>query len=178
MTEKWHVARCKSGKEWTASISVVAKGYPVFLPQQTVKRTIARKTELVSRPLFPRYLFIRFDHETSQFGEINWCRGIANRGLMVNADGVPLSVPDKVIEDVRGRERAQQAKAGETTTGYKPGDVFKIAVGLFASFPATYIGEENGIIFATIEVLGRGHLQEIAFEDVPVSPRVVDNFAA
>lgn len=178
MTDKWHVARTKTGKEWTASKSVVAKGYLVFYPQQTVKRKIARKWDLVSRPLFPRYLFVRFDQETSQFGELNWCRGVANRGLMVNADGIPLSVPDRVIERIRDRERSMLAQAGEITTGYKPGDVFKVAVGLFASFPATYIGEESGIVFATIEVFGRGHLQEIAFEDVPISPRVLDNFAA
>lgn len=178
MTEKWHVARCKTGKEWTASKAVVAKGYPVFLPQQMVKRTVAKKLELVARPLFPRYLFIRFDPEASQFGEINWCRGIANRGLMVNAGGDPLSVPDRVIEKVRDRERVGLAQAGEVTTGYKPGDMFKIRVGLFASFPAKYIGEENGIVFATVEVFGKGHIQEFAFEDVPLSQNMIDGVAA
>jgi transcriptional antiterminator RfaH len=178
MPAQWFVARTKTGREVTASVSVAGKGYPVFLPVQLVRRSHARKVEQVSKPLFPRYLFIRFDLANDTHGEINWCRGVANRGLIVNADNKPISIPDPVIDRIRDRERTMLAKAGEATTGYQPGETFKIPVGIFASFVATYLGEEKGIVFATVEVFGRAHIQKFAFEDVPLSPRAIDNFAA
>lgn len=178
MTAQWFVARCKTGQEFTASVSVVAKGYMVFLPQQQVTRTHARKVQQLTRPLFPRYLFVRFDPKAERHGEINYCRGIASRGLIVSTEDWPVPIPDPVIEAIRDRERIMRAQAGEIRTGYKPGDTFTVQCGTFASFPATYMGEERGKVAAIVEMFGKGHIVSIDFADVPRSPRALDGFAA
>lgn len=178
MTAHWYVARCKTGREVVASVNVAEMGYPTFLPMMLVKRSHAGQVQQVNRPLFPRYLFVRFDAMSAGFGRINNCRGVANRGLIVNVDGIPKHIPDVVIDRIRGRETIMRAKAGEVTTGYQPGDTFKIPIGIFASMTATYVGEERGIVFATVEVFGRGHLQEFAFEDVPQNPKTLDSLCA
>ena len=116
--KQWFVVRTKTGGEVTASIAVAGKGFDVFLPVQLVTRMRNRKREEVSRPLFPRYLFVAFDPARDTHGEINWCRGVANRGLMVTADGRPIPVKDSIIAQIRGEEAARMAKAGQVTTGY------------------------------------------------------------
>lgn len=176
MVNQWFVARCKTGREVTASVSVAAKGFEVFLPVQMVTVTHARRRELVSRPLFPRYLFIAFDPTNDTHGEINWCRGISSRGLMVNADGKPLPVPDKVIARIRGDEADMLAKAGQVTTGYLPGETFQIARG-HAQVTATYMGEERGKVMVIVEFMGKGHIQALDFSEVPAK-KFLDSHAA
>jgi hypothetical protein len=86
----------------------------------------------------------------------------------------PLAVPDIVIEGIRKREDAMKARAGEIRTGYTPGDSFLIRRGDYASLTATYLGECNGEVWATITMFSRDHVVAIKFEDVPDSGRQVD----
>jgi transcriptional antiterminator RfaH len=174
----WYVVRTKAGREVTASVSVAEKGYQTFLPVQFVQRTHARKVEQLSRPLFPRYLFVRFDPSDDTHGDINTCRGVVSRGLIVNIKDKPISVPDAVIGAIRDRERVMRAVAGEIKTGYQPGETFTVAVGRFASMPATYMGEEKGKVMAIVEFMGKGHIQAFDFGDVPRAQNTLDGFAA
>jgi transcription antitermination factor NusG len=86
---------------------------------------------------------------------------------MCDAMDRPLPVPDKVINRIRDRERAEMAKVGEVTTGYRPGDTFLLQRGPYAQLEATYVGEDNGAVFVTVTLFGRGFLQTLSFEDVP-----------
>lgn len=167
MAEQWFVARTKTGGEIRASTSVAACGFPVFLPVQAVTRFHAGKREQVNRPLFPRYLFVAFDPQKKAHGCINNCRGVANRGLIVSVGGEPVAVPDAVIDQIRKREAAMLAKAGEVTTGYRPGETFFIAKGSFASIEAQYLGEEKGKVSALVTLFGRSMIVTLGFESVP-----------
>ena len=173
--KQWFVVRTKTGGEVTASIAVAGKGFDVFLPVQLVTRMRNRKREEVSRPLFPRYLFVAFDPARDTHGEINWCRGVANRGLMVTADGRPIPVKDSIIAQIRGEEAARMAKAGQVTTGYSPGETFQIQRG-HATITAVYMGEEKGKVMCIVEFMGRGHIQTLDFSEVP--QKLLDSHAA
>ncbi len=174
MAEKWFVVRSKPGKEITAACAIAAEGFHIFLPVKLVECSHANRRREVSRPLFPGYLFARFDQETQQFGRINYCRGVASRGLMCDLMERPLAVPDVVIESIRKREDAMKARAGEIRTGYTPGDSFLVKRGPFASLEATYMGEDAGVVWATISIFSRECVVQIRFEDVPDSGREVD----
>lgn len=178
MTAAWFVARTKTGREVTASVAVAEKGFQAFLPVHLVKRTHAGKVQQLSRPLFPRYLFVRFDPATDAYGQINYCRGVASRCLIVNLQDNPVSVPDPVIEAIRDRERIMRAQAGDLSTGYQPGDTFTVQCGPYTSFQATYMGEDKGKVAAIVEMFGRGHLVSIDFAEVPPCENAIAQFAA
>jgi transcriptional antiterminator RfaH len=178
MADQWFVVRTKQARETTAACAIAAEGFHAFLPVTLVERSHAGKRERVSRPLFPRYLFVQFDSGITPFGKLNYCRGVANRGLMCDAMDRPIAVPDKVIERIRDRQRAMLAKAGEATTGYRPGDTFHLQRGPHAQLEATYMGEENGQVFVTVTLFGRGFLQTLAFEDVPPCEKSIDRISA
>jgi transcriptional antiterminator RfaH len=164
----WFAARTKIGKEVQASVNVASmEGFDVFLPVAPVQRKHARKTETVNKPLYPRYLFIAFDPDLDRHGAINNCRGVASRGLIVTASGRPKPIPDTIIQQIRDREAAALAVIGEATTGYKPGDTFELKRGHFATMTATYMGEDRGRVWATVELFGRGHMVDLEFEEVP-----------
>jgi transcriptional antiterminator RfaH len=176
MPDRWFVARTKPGQEVTASVSVAALGYPIFLPVHIVRRTHARKVEQLSRPMFPRYIFVRFDPDYD-YSDIKTSRGVASRCLIVNVGDNPVAVPDLVIEAIRGRERIILANAGEIRTGYAPGDTFQIQRG-HAFLTAHYLGEEAGKVMAIVEFMGKGHIQTFDFEEVPLSAIAIDERAA
>jgi hypothetical protein len=70
------------------------------------------------------------------------------------------------------------AKVGEVTTGYRPGEKFLVAVGTFAALEATYIGEDAGKVWATINIFGGARLVELEFEAVPPCVNSIDKISA
>lgn len=177
MSKQWFVARTKTSQEVRASVSVASCGFDVFLPIHTVRRTHGGKTENVSRPLYPRYVFVAFDPAAEAHGCINNCRGVANRGLIVTASGAPVRVPDAVIANIRAGEMAMRAHAGEVTTGYLPGETFELQRGRHSAITAQYMGEENGKVFALVNMFGKGHVIEVDYAVVP-SKKYVDGLCA
>lgn len=177
MVDRWYVVRTKPNKELLAAVTIAAAGFHAFVPVTLVERSHAGKRERVSRPLFPRYLFVQFDREAQRFGQLNYCRGVSNRGLMCDADDLPIFVPDPIIDSIRERERQMKAKAGEVTTGYEAGESFPIQVGPWAQFMATYIGEDHGKVFATIPLFGTDHLVTLDFEAVPICSTRIDKIS-
>lgn len=178
MAEQWFVVRTKQARETVAACSIASEGFHVFLPVRLIDRSHAGKRERVSRPLFPRYLFVQFDKDTTQFGKLNFCRGVASKGLMCSAMDRPLVVPDKIIADIRDRERVMLAEAGKVTSGYHAGDTFPLQKGPWASIEATYMGEELGQVMVSVTLLGREHIIWIPFEEVPIPERSVDRLCA
>ncbi|WP_432214597.1 transcription termination/antitermination NusG family protein, partial [Salmonella enterica] len=59
---KWFCVYTKPQREtYVASYCRDTLGLECYLPQLRQHRTIRRKRQLVTSPLFPRYLFCRFD---------------------------------------------------------------------------------------------------------------------
>lgn len=166
MGKIWAGVRFKTGGHDKASVAIAAKGFRVFLPVHITQRTHAGKRENVAKPLYPGWLFTQFDPAADSFWQINSCRGVANRGLMVTAGGRPKPIPDAVIEGIMSRETAMLAKVGEVTTGYEPGETFQIPVGR-GLVTYRYMGEDKGTVWATVFMLGKHHLVEIEFSQVP-----------
>jgi transcription termination/antitermination protein NusG len=56
----WYVVRVRPNSEWKTTASLTGRGYEVFLP--LLRRPTARsRAKLLEVPLFPGYVFCRFD---------------------------------------------------------------------------------------------------------------------
>jgi len=137
---KWFLIRTQQWKEQVAFKAIKADLWPVYLPQCLVDRRHARRIEKVSRPLFPRYLFVQFDRvvDTERYGSLNHYRGVQARGLMCGRDGKPLACPDEVVDSIKAHERSMMLEAGEEKTGYKPGDILLAQIGPWATMVLKY----------------------------------------
>ena len=57
----WYGIRTKSNREKTIAAILKAKGYEQYLPTYQVRRRWTDRTMKISLPLFPGYVFCRFD---------------------------------------------------------------------------------------------------------------------
>lgn len=97
---QWYAVRTKPNEEDRAYSNLKAWQVETFMPK--VKELHASdfgNGRYVTKPLFSRYLFARFDVE-SQLHKINYTRGVQS---VVSFGGSPISIDDKVIDLIRER---------------------------------------------------------------------------
>lgn len=99
----WFVV-CVLGRwEALARADIEALGFEVFCPiERKTKILRGRKTE-VTEPVFPGYLFASFDRERDSWGSIAAVDGVLD--IIMNL-GLPVRVPDAVIERLRNADAA------------------------------------------------------------------------
>ena len=63
---RWYVVQTQVNGELKAAQNLMRQGFEVYLPCYLKRRRHARKIDLVSKPLFPRYLFVAIDVATQR----------------------------------------------------------------------------------------------------------------
>src|SRR5579872_4137784 len=126
----WYVVQTHGHSELKAAAHLVRQGYSIYLPRYLKRRRHARRVETVAAPLFPRYLFVAFDHMKEGWRAIQSTIGVTN--LVCNGD-VPAAVPRGIIADLRARED----KDGFIQLAFPPrfavGDKICVVDGVFQS---------------------------------------------
>lgn len=96
--DRWYVVYTQPRAEDRALWHLENQGFDCFLPRCLKTRLHARKTDTVLEPLFPRYLFTRFDADATRWRAINGSRGVVN----LLCDGVrPLAIPSRFVETLQ-----------------------------------------------------------------------------
>jgi transcription antitermination factor NusG len=110
---RWYCLRTVFGQEAYADTAVRMTGLEVFNPSEFKAATPARrdaagvmrpgKPDRV-RPLFGRYFLVRFDFWDPAWHLIKRCPGVDRFVSALDSDGceVPIAVPDRAVEWVRG----------------------------------------------------------------------------
>lgn len=121
----WCVVRCRPHQEEKARLNLARQGFEVYLPRYRKRRRHARRTDIVSRPLYPRYLFacIRSGQE---WRPIRSTYGVSS---LVEFDGRPALLADIAIEAIRRREDKAGLVVLSPIEGLKPGDTVRIVEG-------------------------------------------------
>ena len=74
------------------------QSFDYFLPRYRKTRRQARKFDTVLAPLFPGYIFVRFDKEQTNWRSINGTFGV--RRLICSESGVLRSMPARAVESL------------------------------------------------------------------------------
>jgi transcriptional antiterminator RfaH len=102
-------------------------GFEVYLSRLRVKRiTPARKTSVQAPALFPGHAFVLIE---LQWHAARWSPGVDR--LVLDGDR-PAKVPDRIITELRGRERGGLIEL-PYPAGFIPGDKVCIKRGAFAA---------------------------------------------
>lgn len=127
----WYVGKSKPQKEqWLISCLAhldVETFYPKFIQTQ--------RGSYILEPLFPTYIFCRFDPDSPKWPATRWAPGVA---YFLGADGRPTSIPDDVVEHLRSK--VEWWNAGGFRKGFKAGDRVLITRGPFAGLEAIFQG--------------------------------------
>jgi transcriptional antiterminator RfaH len=126
---RWYVVQTRPHAECKAQENLRRQGFTTYLPKLIKSRRHARKIERVSRPLFPRYMFVLIDSTHQGWHAIRSTFGVSN---LVGGECGPMALRDGVIEALRQREGADGHIRLDRPT-FMRGAAVRVLDGAFAS---------------------------------------------
>ena len=93
----WYVVQTKHREELRTEYFLKEKGLEVYLPLIEVATIHNFRNVMKEKPLFPSYLFCRFDPEVS-LGYVRWTKGVAK---ILPESVSPVPVEDRLITTIR-----------------------------------------------------------------------------
>jgi transcription antitermination factor NusG len=151
----WYGIRTRSNQERIAAAVLRDKGYEPFLPVHKVRRRWSDRVVTTELPLFPGYLFCRFDH--SQRGPIITSLCVVS---IVGCGDQPAPVPDEQINAVR--TIVDSDIAAESTPFLREGQRIRVTHGPLKSVEGTLVRKKSGWrLLICIDLLQRSVSVEI-----------------
>ncbi len=142
----WYALYCKPQNEPMVDQQLTLAGVESFCPRY---RQAARW-----RPLFPGYVFARFEPAQLDPRLFRWLPGLLH---VVAFDGRPASIPDELIGGIRDRLAAVSAAGAPELLNVRRGEPVRILAGPFkdleAVFDATLDGKAR--VRVLLDILGR-----------------------
>ena len=92
----WYVVQTKPREEEKASFYLEKENVEVYQPKMEVYTW--RHRTLSQKPLFPGYLFVKFDLDT-HIGRVRWTRGV--RKILMQSDN-PTPLSEEIIDSIKG----------------------------------------------------------------------------
>ena len=151
--KQWYVVQTHARAEQLAKINLKHQGFEVYLPCYPKRRSHARRTDWVKAPLFPRYLFVLMDTETTAWRAVNSTIGVQN---IVSFDSHPAAIPEGVIEEIITRENSGGLVATGPKVPFRPGEEVRVLDGALADQVGLFdcaVDEER--VFILLDLLGR-----------------------
>jgi len=150
---RWYVAHTHPRAEQQAMSHLIRQGFAVYLPRFIKRRRHARRVEQVAAPLFPRYLFVRFDPAKARWRAIRSTVGVQD--LVCHGES-PATVPDGVIDEIRAREDESGLVHLGRLMPLKPGQKVRIVAGALCEQIGLFERmDERERVFVLLDLLGR-----------------------
>ncbi len=128
----WYLVRTKAGKEHSVRERLSGIVHEVFFPLLETWSYRGRKGVGSVQPLFPCYLFARFDLLNKYF-DVRYLPGVQE---IVSAGLDPIAVPPAMLDEIR--RRAVDGIVRIELQPLRRGDRVRISEGPFASFEAVF----------------------------------------
>ena len=131
--KKWHLLQLKPNGYTKAQLNLERQNFETFMP---LCRVTTRKNQFFKeaiRPVFPGYLFVRFDTESSDWRKINSTLGVAH--LISFERDKPARVPGELIAGLK--LRCDGTSLLMPPNDLECGQKMQVAAGSFAGFVGT-----------------------------------------
>ena len=122
MSLNWYVVRTKSQCEYLAARRLRRDGFQIFLPLAGSPTPRAGRKD---SPLFPGYLFLRYDVDNQDWPSLRQMPGILG---WVRFGGVVPAIPDEVVDLLVERVKAIN-QSGGLWTRFKRGQRVQVVAG-------------------------------------------------
>lgn len=157
--EGWYVAKAKPRKELGLMSFLERREIEVFFPRVLEP---GRQGPIL-KPLFPTYMFCRFDAESGIWPVVRWAHGIS---YFLSQDGVPVCVPQSMIEYLQ--ERVADWNGYGVPRKINQGDKVVVLGGPFAGLEGVFERYVPGRQRCTVllEVIGRMSAVELPEVDI------------
>ena len=151
MSKEWFILQFKSNSHHLAAKNLNRQGFETFLPlHETTSRRLSRFIN-TSKPLFPGYMFIKFDRAESEWHKINSTYGVSR---LITFNSILKSIPNRFIDSLMGRYDLSGKL--HPVEKLKKGDQVTVLKGPFANFIATVEKyEADQRIWILMDLMGR-----------------------
>ena len=100
MSKEWFILQYKPNSHHQAIKNLNRQGFETFLPlHDTTSRKLSR-FENTSKPLFPGYMFIRFDRAKPEWYKINNTYGVSR---LITFNSILKSIPTSFVNNLMKR---------------------------------------------------------------------------
>jgi len=151
VSKEWFLLQFKSNSHHLAAKNLNRQGFETFLPlHDTTSRSLSRFIN-TSKPLFPGYMFVRFDRAESEWHRINNTYGVSR---LITFNSILKSIPTIFVESLM----QQYDLSGKLypIKKLKKGDQVTVLKGPFANFIATVEEyEADHRIWILMDLMGR-----------------------
>lgn len=164
-TGSWYVAETLPRKEALAALHLDRQRFEYFLPRYRKARRHARKVDTVLAPLFPGYIFVRFDRDCSNWRSINGTFGV--RRLICSESGALRAMPGRIVEHLQSRCDGNIYQT--PVERFRPGQKVRIITGPFADLTAQVLTlDDKGRVALLLDILSGGvyHGDTLGLESV------------
>jgi transcriptional antiterminator RfaH len=139
MAQRWYVVQTKPLQEGIALRELSNQAFTCHLPKiASIKPRRGKHTIIVS-PLFPSYLFVRFNIEREAWRSINGTKGVVR--LLGSTEETASPLPRGFVEEMLSRADPDGVialqKAVRTIKKFAVGDTLKVKEGSFQGFSGT-----------------------------------------
>ncbi|MDB2517630.1 KOW motif-containing protein [Amylibacter sp.] len=151
MSKEWFILQFKSNSHHQAGKNLTQQGFKIFLPLHDT--TVRKSSRFIntSKPLFPGYMFIKFDRTESKWRKINNTYGVSR---LITFNSILKSVPSIFVDNLM--KRYDPSGKLIPIERMKKGDKVKILEGPFANFIATVEKyETDQRIWVLMDLMGR-----------------------
>jgi transcriptional antiterminator RfaH len=156
----WYAAYTQLHAEAKALDHLQRQGYGVYLPRYRRWVRHARRRALVSRPLFPRYLFVGLDRLTQRWRPIRSTVGVLG---LVSRGEEPVAVAPGIIDALRRREGEGAFDLLSPAQLLRTGDTVRVTQGPFADLVGRLLGiADHERVYILLDLLGRTVRAEVA----------------
>jgi len=128
----WYAIHTKPRQEKLAELTLQQLGVEAFFPELKRQKVMRRKRQLTISPLFPGYLFARFNME-ARYRAVNSGRGIRK---VVTLGTVPAVVDERIIESIK--LRLEDGYVTLRSTPFVSGQIVHIQDGPFQGLDAVF----------------------------------------
>lgn len=138
--KRWYLLYCKRGEQNRAKLHLENQGVECFYPTIEVEKISRGKRQTVEEPLFPCYVFARFDYQQGpNFTSVRSTRGVVD---FVRFGSQPKEVQGDLVFELKQIEKRCSENA-ESKSMPKPGDKVRVKSGQFAGIDGIF-QEQDG----------------------------------
>ena len=134
----WYAINTKPHQEYLAELMLQRLGVETFCPQIRHSRLVGQKRATATGPLFPGYVFARFNLDT-HYRAVNYAQGVRK---IVAFGQDPAAVNDDLIESIQSK--LENGYVTVEKPSFASGQAVRIQEGPFRGFDAVFVHEMSG----------------------------------
>lgn len=150
--DRWYVVQTHPRKEAYAAMNLERQKFQSFWPRFRKSVSHARSRREVLAPLFPGYVFVKFDPSTDPWHSVNSTFGVTR---LISARGqIPVPVPRSVMDHFL--DRCREGILETLVPQMVPGQAVRIISGPFAERLAKIAHcDDRGRVAILLEIMGQ-----------------------